>query len=182
MVSREFVMFLPVVCMALLGLWLMREDGGFRERISDTLHVHFRVWNLDLFRRWAPLEGLSTAAAGYILGGALGWAVRILFTLLFGREAFATGDIHMMAAAGCVAGWPVVVLGFFITTALALAGWLLTLPYKRARALPLGPWLFLALLLTTVFYEPIVNCSLISRALTVINVLILGNSQDALGA
>ncbi len=157
----------------------MREGSDIRERIADVLHAIVPVWDIDLFRRWAPLEGLSTAAAGFVLAGALGWAVRIIFTLAFGKEAFATGDIHMMAAAGCVAGWPVVVLGFFVTCGVALAGWVLTLPFKRARALPLGPWLFLSLLLVTLFYEPLVNCTLIARALYVIEMLFYGNSQFA---
>ena len=175
MVLREFVTFLPVILFALAGFWLMREESGVRERIAETLHSSFPIRDVGLFRRWAPLEGLSTAALGYLVAGGLGWTVRIVFTLVFGREAFATGDIHMMAAAGCIAGWPVVVLGFFLTSGIALAGWLLTLPFKRVRALPLGPWLFLALLITTIFYEPLVNCSVISRAITVINALVLGN-------
>lgn len=177
MVLREFTFFIPAILLAIFGIWLMREEGDVRERIADVLHTIVPVWDIGLFRRWAPLEGFSTAAVGFVLAGALGWAVRIIFTLVFGKEAFATGDIHMMAAAGCVAGWPVVVLGFFVTCGVALAGWVLTLPFKRTRALPLGPWLFLSLLLVTLFYEPLVNCTLISRALYVIDMLFNGNSQ-----
>ena len=177
MVIREFAFFIPSILLAVFGIWLMREGSDFRERIADVLHAIVPVGDIGLYRRWAPLEGFSTAAAGFLLAGALGWVVRIVFTLAFGKEAFATGDIHMMAAAGCVAGWPVVVLGFFVTCGVALAGWVLTLPFKRARALPLGPWLFLSLLLVTLFYEPLVNCTLISRALYVIEMSFYGNSQ-----
>ncbi|MCH8148842.1 MAG: prepilin peptidase [Planctomycetes bacterium] len=177
MVLREFTFFIPAIVLAAFGFWLMREGSEARESIATALHRTVPMWDISFFRRWAPLEGISTAAAGYVLAGALGWAVRIVFTLVFGREAFATGDIHMMAAAGCVAGWPVVLLGFFVTCGVALAGWVLTLPFKRTRALPLGPWLFLSLLLVTLFYEPLIHCTLISRALVVINVLFFGNSQ-----
>ena len=177
MVLREFTMFIPAILLGLVGIWLMREGSDVRDSISAALHGIVPVWDIDLLRRWAPLEGFSTAAAGYVLAGALGWSVRIIFTLVFGREAFATGDIHMMAAAGCVAGWPVVVLGFFVTCGMALTGWLLTLPFKHVRAIPLGPWLFLSLLLVTLFYEPLVNCTLISRALIAIDMLISTNSQ-----
>ena len=78
-----------------------------------------------------------------MIGGGIGWAVRIVFTLVFGKEAFGLGDIHMMAAAGCVAGWPVVLLGFIVTVFVALAAWFINLPFKRTRAIPLVPWLAL---------------------------------------
>ena len=59
-------------------------------------------------------------------------------------------DLHIMAAAGAVAGWEVVLVGFFLSALLALLGKALTLPFKRGHALPMGPWLtlgfFLALL------------------------------------
>lgn len=104
---------------------------------------------------WHPLRGLATAAAGFIIGGGIGWLVRITATLIMGREAFGVGDIHMMAAAGCVAGWPVVLLGFVICSLLALAGWLMLVPFKRSRAIPLGPWLSIAFLIVVLFYDPI---------------------------
>jgi len=97
-----------------------------------------------------PFLGLSTAAAGFVIAGAIGWAVRIVFTVVLGKEAFGAGDIHIMAAAGAVTGWEVVVVGFFLSALLALLGKALTLPFKRGHALPMGPWLtlgfFLALL------------------------------------
>jgi prepilin signal peptidase PulO-like enzyme (type II secretory pathway) len=108
-------------------------------------------------RDWHPLNGLATAATGFIIGGGIGWFVRITATLIMGREAFGTGDIHMMAAAGCVAGWPVVLLGFVICSVLALAGWLMLVPFKRARAIPLGPWLSIAFFIVVIFYEPLME-------------------------
>ena len=108
-------------------------------------------------RDWHPLNGLATAATGFIIGGGIGWFVRITATLIMGREAFGTGDIHMMAAAGCVAGWPVGLLGFVICSVLALAGWLMLVPFKRARAIPLGPWLSIAFFIVVIFYEPLME-------------------------
>lgn len=162
-VGGEFLLFLPAVVFAGLGLWLSLGVSG--KSISSILHTNFQVGNLAMFRHWAPLEGLSTAAAGFVISGALGWAVRIVFTTIFGREAFGTGDIHMMAAAGCVAGWQVVVLGFFLTCGVALAGWVLSLPFKRTRALPLGPWLSLGFLTVVVFYDEILHWPVMVRAI-----------------
>lgn len=177
-VLTEFALLLPALLFGLLGYYLMTSVGGdWSQRLSAAMNTHIPIHTIPMMRGWSPIEGLATAAAGYIIGGALGWAVRIVFTLLFGKEAFGTGDIHMMAAAGCVAGWPVVVLGFFLTCGLAMIGWLLTLPFKRSRAVPLGPWLALSFLAVVVFYEPIVRFEPIARTLEAITFLTREKTQ-----
>jgi len=162
MVLRELAFLTPAVLFGVVGFWIMGDDaaaGG----IAQSLHGEIHVPGVAMLRHWSPLFGFATAASGYVIAGAVGWAVRIGFTLLFGKEAFGAGDVHMMAAAGCVAGWPVVLLGFILTCLLALVGWLIALPFKRPRAVPLGPWLSLAFLATVVFYEPIVNWPVVAR-------------------
>ncbi len=170
---RELAILIPVGAAAALGWWLMSRGGGLADRLHEALHVQVLIgsWTLK------PVLGLATAASGYIISGAIGWTVRIVFTLVFGKEAFGTGDIHLMAATGCVAGWPVVVLAFFLTCGLAMFGWLLTLPFKWTRALPLGPWLSLSFLAVVVFYDAIVRWPVIERAVYTVNLLIFGNSQ-----
>lgn len=162
-VFGEFLLFVPAIAFGLLGYWLASGDSA--TAIHQVIHKEVPLLNWAMFRHWTPFEGLATAAAGFVVAGALGWAVRIVFTVIFGREAFGTGDIHMMAAAGAVAGWPVVVLGFFLTCGLALAGWLLALPFKRTRALPLGPWLSLGFLTVVVFYDLILKMPVVAQAL-----------------
>ncbi len=104
---------------------------------------------------WQPLWGLSTALAGWIVGGVIGWATRILFTLLFGKEALGMGDVHILAAAGAVAGWPVSFLGFFLAAPLSLLAMLVIRLRRQSRALPFGPWLGLGFLLAAVFADRI---------------------------
>lgn len=169
MVMRELALLLPAVALGGLAWYLFRASP---EQGSAWLHHQVAVPGLDLFRHWQPLHGLATAAAGYIIGGAIGWAVRIVFTLAFGKEAFGTGDIHLLAAAGCVAGWPVAVLGFILACLLALAGWMATLPKKSARAIPLGPWLSLGFLIIIVFYEPLLRWRPIAGVIDAANLLI----------
>jgi prepilin signal peptidase PulO-like enzyme (type II secretory pathway) len=82
-----------------------------------------------------------------------------------------------MAAAGCVAGWPIVVLGFFLTCGLAMIGWTACLPFKRSRAIPLGPWLSLSFLIVVIFYEPIVHWPPVDRAIILTQAMLAGNSQ-----
>lgn len=178
MVLNELATLLPAVVLGLVGVWVMAGEGEFAERISQALHRNVRLGSHSLWRNGSPYYGLATAASGYILGGAIGWTVRIGATLLFGKEAFGTGDIHFMAAAGCIAGWPVVLLGLFLTCFMAVAGWLLTLPFKRTHAIPLGPWLSLSFLIVVVFYDAILRWPVIARMITSMKYLLFStNSQ-----
>jgi len=176
-VLSEFFLLFPAIALGAVGLWIMSGVGEWSSWISNVLHAPVRFGDWLMFRHWTPLYGLATAASGYVIAGAVGWAVRIVFTLLFGKEAFGTGDIHLMAAAGCVAGWPIVVLGFFLTCGLAMVGWVVTLPFKRSRALPLGPWLSLSFLIVVIFYEPIIHWPPIDRAILLTQSLLDQNSQ-----
>jgi hypothetical protein len=172
---QELMKLGPAIALAALGYYVMSNDGELAHRVGASLNHHYSFPDLPWMRSWSPMAGVATAATGFVIAGALGWTVRIVFTLVLGKEAFGVGDIHLMAAAGCVAGWPVVVLGFFLATFLALAGWLLVLPFKRARALPLGPWLTLGFLCVTVFYEPIVQMETVQRIIAVGRMLFLGS-------
>jgi len=175
MVLEEFGLLLPALLLMCVGIYLVRGDGGLPERISDALHTHVRVGNIATMRNWSPLYGFATAASGYVIAAGLGWAVRIVFTLAFGKEAFGSGDIHLMAAAGCIAGWPVVAISFFLTCGLAVAGWLISLPFKRTRAVPLGPWLSLSILIVVVFYDDMVKWPFIAHAIDASHMLFLDN-------
>lgn len=167
MVLSELALLLPAVALAAVGWWIMTSEGPLTKAIHASLDA-------------GPLLGLATAAAGYLVAGAIGWTVRIVFTLVFGREAFGTGDIHLMAATGCVAGWPVVLLGFFLTCGLAMIGWVAALPFKRTRALPLGPWLALSFLTVVVFYDSILKWPLIERAIETVRFFLLDSPPRAL--
>ena len=166
-VLAELTMLLPAILAGGAGWWMMAGGTELPVYVADALHK-------PLTGQWNPFLGFSTAACGYIVGGALGWLIRIGFTLLFGKEAFGTGDIHLMAAAGCVVGWPIVVLGFFLTCFLAMVGWLMTLPFKRSRALPLGPWLSLSFLVLVLFYDQIVEWPTIDRVVQLTHMLLGG--------
>ena len=178
MVLGELALFLPALLFGLVGLWVAWSGSGIAAGLSAALHDPVHIGGTTMFNQWTPLQGLATAASGYVIAGALGWAVRIGFTLAFGKEAFGSGDIHMMAAAGAVLGWPVVLLGFFITCGLAILGWLATLPFKKTHAIPLGPWLALGFLVVALFYQPIVNSPFVSRTVAAADYLLHNNSQS----
>lgn len=98
---------------------------------------------------------LSLALAAAVLAAALGWTVRILGTLAFGKEAFGTGDIYILAAIGAAGGLSIAVIGFFLAAFLALAGVAILLFRKRSKAVPFGPWLALGAFLALFLRPPL---------------------------
>ncbi|RJP32188.1 MAG: hypothetical protein C4547_14295 [Phycisphaerales bacterium] len=172
MALEELVALTPALLAGAAVWWWISRDQATREALSGAFfRAAYNSSSLPMWRPWQPLLGLGTAAAGFVIAGAMGWAVRIVFTLVFGKEAMGSGDIHLMAATGCVAGWPVVVVGFFLACFLAIFGWLAVLPWKRARAIPLGPWLAVAFLITVVYYNDIVASPPISGVVEAVRVL-----------
>jgi leader peptidase (prepilin peptidase)/N-methyltransferase len=107
--------------------------------------------------QWRPILGLATGLTGWLIAGALGWAVRLVFTMVLGKEALGTGDIHILAAAGAVAGWLVVVIGFFLSAPLALLGVLFFLLRRKSRAIQYGPWLALGFFLAAATQDRIID-------------------------
>jgi len=138
---RELCGFLPAILVAAVAFHLLRDAGvasvGWIE-IADRVRF--------LGGAWPHVIGGLEAVAGIVLASAVGWAARILGTLAFGKEAYGTGDIYLMAAIGAVAGPWVVLLSFFMAAFLALFGVLVLLFRKSSRAIPFGPWLALGTL------------------------------------
>jgi prepilin signal peptidase PulO-like enzyme (type II secretory pathway) len=93
-----------------------------------------------------PAAGATYAIFGLTAGAAAGWLLRIVFTLVFGREALGLGDIYILAVAGATGGWDIALLGLLLAVGIALAGYLVGLLLKRTVIIPFGPWLGLGFL------------------------------------
>lgn len=147
---QELMLIAPAVILGLAAFFLTASDtSAAHATVARIIH-----WS-PTGGEWQPLWGISTAVFGWIIGGALGWICRIVFTLVLGKEAMGMGDVHILAAAGAVAGWPVAVLGFFVASLLALLGMLIILFRRKSRAVPLVPWLALAFLVCCMFQDRI---------------------------
>lgn len=108
-----------------------------------------------------PMELLGGSMLGWVVGGGLVWAVRILGTFGFGREAMGLGDVHLQAAVGAALGWKVAVLGFFVAVFIAIIWAALSLALRRLssffrREIPFGPHLAAAAILFVVARGPLV--------------------------
>ena len=95
-------------------------------------------------------DTLGGVVLGYLVGGGVIWAIRILGTMLFGKEAMGMGDIHLLAGIGAVIGWwESVFLCIFIAPFLGLAVILMTadmsgITRRQSSQVPYGPYLAVA--------------------------------------
>ena len=90
------------------------------------------------------LHGLAVAAAGWVVGGGIVWAVRLIGHWALGREAMGFGDVVLMAMVGAFLGWQPTVVAFFLAPVCALAVVGVSLLTGSRREFPYGPWLSLA--------------------------------------
>ncbi len=97
---------------------------------------------------------------GYLIGATLIWAIRIIGTLGFGKEAMGLGDVHLLAAIGAVLGWQDATVVFFIAPFVGLSGTAVVagvgkLVTGQVRVVPYGPFLAAAALVWMLFQEPL---------------------------
>ncbi len=109
----------------------------------------------------AFLQALGGSVLGYLCGAGLVWAVRILGTLGFGREAMGLGDVHLLGAIGAVLGWLDPLWIFFLAPFSGLTWVVVSMGassfFKRKRReLPYGPHLAVATLVV-ILCRPAMN-------------------------
>jgi len=138
MAVREMGGLLPAIGLAAIVLLVLRHAGRIDSSWEQLLTPVFGSDGVT-----QRVAATVSAIGSLVLAAGLGWAVRIGGTLVFGKEAFGTGDIYLMAAIGAVGGFWMVVVGFFLSALLALVGVAATLIRKTSRAVPFGPWLAL---------------------------------------
>lgn len=143
MALQELAWFVPSIVVGIALLILFRREGQAADGWTETIRALAGGNRLGF-----GAAGAVQALAAAVLGAGLGWTVRILGTLAFGKEAFGTGDIYIMAAIAAVAGLPLLIFAFFLAAILALVGVLACVFHKSSRAIPFGPWLALGALVS----------------------------------
>ncbi len=142
---REVAFLAPIVSGGVIFLLVLGGGGELG-----------RWWReIILEQKW--MAGLLGSVFGFMIGGGVVWATRILGSLAFGREAMGLGDVHLMAAVGAVLGWAGATIAFFVAPFFGL-GWALTrLALHRSREIPYGPFLSMGTLLVMVLYDMIIG-------------------------
>jgi len=129
--GKELLFLTPIILGGILGAWILGGLDGVPPR-------------------W--LQAVGGSLGGWLLGGGLVWAVRMVGTLCFGREAMGLGDVHLLAAVGAVFGWFLPLIIFFVAPFIGLAWTLAAALGSRfqggvKRELPYGPHLAAATIL-----------------------------------
>lgn len=151
---REVLFVLPVLSFAAVGAALATRYcyGPFNPSIGQA----DALWPVPLW-----LMVLAGVVLGYLIGGGVVWAVRILGSVAFGKEAMGLGDVHMMAAVGACLGWIDPVLAFFGAAFLgvfwAILGRIFSGVFKKV--MPFGPFLAAATVLVF-FAKPLIEWGL----------------------
>ena len=95
----------------------------------------------------SPWVSLGRSLVGMLVGGGVLYGTGILGDILFRKESMGGGDIKLLAMAGSILGWKLVIFTFFIAPMLALIPGLVVLFVKRSHVIPYGPFLSLGLVL-----------------------------------
>ena len=148
---HEILFLLPAIILG-CGVWALTH---FVPSVHEAL---LKLSDPECVGGFAKhLAGFEAALVGYLVGGGLIWAIRILGTLGFGKEAMGLGDAHLLAAVGAVTGWMVPALTFFAAPLLGLAWALWLFTSRKQRELPYGPWLAVAAVVILVFHDSVMS-------------------------
>jgi len=82
---------------------------------------------------------------GVLVGGGVLYVTGLLGDFIFRKESMGGGDIKLLAMAGSILGWKLVLLTFFIAPIFALIPGLTVLLLKRSHIIPYGPFLSIGL-------------------------------------
>jgi len=156
---RELAFLAPAAAMGVLGAWLA-------PRIVAWIGG---AWTFDpvLGAATPPFEAplwltvLAGVLSGYLIGAGVVWAVRILGSVAFKKEAMGLGDVHMMGAVGACVGWIDATVAFFLAAFVALAIVLVGALARSGfvRAMPYGPSLAIATTLV-ILAKPLIEMGL----------------------
>ncbi len=139
-VLKEVIFLLPVLICAFAAFFLF-------SRVES-----FAGWWTG-FSQHSVTYGLFGSLWGYFIGCSIVWATRILGTLAFGKEAMGLGDVHLMGAAGAVAGTFCVGVAFFVAPFFGLAWAGYQMFFEKRRQIPYGPFLSMGVFSVMIFHD-----------------------------
>ena len=145
------------VLAALPLVWAAWADLRYRiipDQFAGLLLAAALLYRLSFGSAWELLRALAGAAAG----AGLILLMEALGRLLYHREAMGGGDVKLMAAAGALAGFPLVFILFLLTVLLAFVYIVYAAVRHRLNDelyLPFAPYIDLAALLLLAFSKQI---------------------------
>ena len=113
--------------------------------------------NFALFAANDYVSGFLGSLLGGLVGGGVIWAVRLLGTLAFGREAMGLGDVDLMFGVGCCIGAAPAGLAVFPASLVGLVFAVGKLISKRWQEIPFGPYLAIGSVLFLLFFNHVAD-------------------------
>ena len=95
--------------------------------------------------RWLAL---GRSLVGAVVGAGLLYGIGVVGDFVFRKESMGMGDVKLLAMAGSLLGWKLVVLTFFLSPMIALIPGLIVMFWKRSHVIPYGPFLSLGLVVS----------------------------------
>jgi leader peptidase (prepilin peptidase)/N-methyltransferase len=108
---------------------------------------------------------LQRSVIGLLAGGGVLYATGLLGDFVFRKESMGGGDIKLLAMAGTLLGWKLVLLTFFVSPVLALIPGLLVLCFKKSHVIPYGPFLSLGLVISMFYGQQLLIASGVEESL-----------------
>jgi leader peptidase (prepilin peptidase)/N-methyltransferase len=134
------VLTIPGICLGLVaGGWPGLAGGLFADPTTNP---------------W--VNSFVASLAGYLVGGGVTWAIRIVGTALFRKEAMGFGDVKLMAMIGAVLGWQSALLTMFLGCLFGAVGGGLGVLLGRGNVIPFGPFLALGAVVCLFWRDAIV--------------------------
>jgi leader peptidase (prepilin peptidase)/N-methyltransferase len=138
---REIAFLTPIILCAIVVYYVM------------GLPVIVGWWS-RLVQQQPAAGGFLGSLFGYFVGCGVIWAIRILGTLGFGKEAMGLGDVHLLGAAGAVIGpWMAVIVAIFIAPFSGLAWAAVQVFFKKTHEIPYGPHLSVGVLCVMISHD-----------------------------
>ncbi len=104
-----------------------------------------------LFDTTSRTESLINSASGALAGGLTIYAMGMLGTLIFKKEAMGGGDVKLMAMIGAFLGWKLALFTFFIAPIFGASVGLFMKMRNGRETIAYGPYLSLAAVISILF-------------------------------
>jgi leader peptidase (prepilin peptidase) / N-methyltransferase len=98
------------------------------------------------------LSGFVGSLWGALMGAFIIWLMRIMGTVILGREAMGLGDVHLMFGIGAVLGAAGATFTFFVAPFFALVYGVCKYITRNTHELPFGPYLSMGAAVVLVLY------------------------------
>lgn len=158
--SAKFFAYSVFICALIVATFV---DFDIQE-IPDEISIGGTVLGLilalampSLFDTASRYHSVLASFIGAVVGGGSIYAMGVLGTIVFKKDAMGGGDVKLMAMIGAFLGWKLVMLTFFIAPLSgAIVGIILRMKDGR-EIIPYGPHLSLAAVIVMFFGSRILN-------------------------